>query len=470
MQVDSYVKVYGLGLGCACIIVLLMRGRLSKEWLRCNNMQAENDLCSICGNFLAEMFCPCTSPETLLCVHCVGLHFVKRGNKAHAVWLIAQLPYYKIPGYAERNEARIEQFPQVRTQAVQQVALIDKAIEEFTEEIEMAIGELAQYRDNKVGELREMRAELSRDVESAIEEVERTLMEDQPVLTSRMGSAFRALTEHLQPVELFSYNLTTSSTQAVVTLNSRLHPPLLHPPQHFQTDLFAAIDRDRMALYDFTTQETTCHGLSTWMFSGYIQVDKTTVLIVGKEVWTLDLLTLQTTPLAPLLTPRKGVGIAQVGNTVFAFGGYGHGTVCEKSNFPLTCWTPLPPMHYGRSGFTPCPFKALLYLVSTTLYDHKAVESFSPNTETFTVLPVSLPVRLRLGWGSVAFVADGELFLLTGDAQMACWDIESNTQFSLYAMDRGCWSFQPPLIVGTLVYIANGRNVERFSLEEFSFV
>ena len=69
-----------------------------------------------------------------------------------------------------------------------------------------------------------------------------------------------------------------------------------------------------MQLYDFNSHKTTKH-------SGYIQVDRTTVLIVGKEVLTLDLLTLQITPLPPLLTPRNWVGVAQVGNTVFTFGG-----------------------------------------------------------------------------------------------------------------------------------------------------
>ena len=97
------------------------------------------------------------------------------------------------------------------------------------------------------------------------------------------------------------------------------------------------------------------------------------------------------------------------------------------------------------------------------------MESFSPYTETFTVLPVSLPPNLQLGSGSVAFVANGELLLLTGKKQMARWNV-GETHFSVSALDRRCFSFHPPLIVGTEVYIANGPKVEKWSLKVGRFV
>ena len=127
---------------------------------------------------------------------------------------------------------------------------------------------------------------------------------------------------------------------------------------YFQDPLFAAIWGNSIQLYDINTHNTTQPTLPGFVISGYVQVDRTTVLIVGQEVRTLDLLTLQTTPLPSLLTPRNEVGVAQVGKTVFAFGGSeGHlypMRVCEKSSLPLTQWTPLPPMHYPRASFTPC--------------------------------------------------------------------------------------------------------------------
>jgi len=196
------------------------------------------------------------------------------------------------------------------------------------------------------------------------------------------------------------------------------------------------------------------------------------VLVVGKQVLTLDLLSFQTTPLVPLLTPRDWVGVAQMSKAVFAFGGSvdysGPRTVCEKSTIPPTSWTPLPPMHYARVHFTPCLFKGRFYLASAS--DHRAVESFSPLTETFTVLPVALPEDLLLVCGSVAFVTDGELILLTYNQQMARWKVESEVCFRISATDRKCWSLCSPLTVGTEVYIANGSMVEKWSLEAHNFV
>lgn len=239
---------------------------------------------------------------------------------------------------------------------------------------------------------------------------------------------------------------------------TRLKDPPSQPPQ----DCFAAIRNDRMDLYDydFNTQKTSQHQLPTSVWSGYVHVDRTTVLIVGEQVETLDLLTLQVTPLAPLLTPRNCAGVAQVGNTVFAFGGFVSGTqgdpmtVCEKCSLLPTHWTPLPPMQYARSLFTPCLFKDSLYLVSSVV---KAVESFSPLTDTFTVLPVCLPAQLQPS-ASVTFVARGELVVLTNSKQVARWKVESEGFFRVSATDRECASFHVPRIVGTVAYIANNAD------------
>ena len=97
------------------------------------------------------------------------------------------------------------------------------------------------------------------------------------------------------------------------------------------------------------------------------------------------------------------------------------------------------------------------------------MESFSLHTETFTVLPVSLPAQLQLYCGSVAFVANEELILLTEMKQMARWKIDT-ADFLVSATDRECWSLHPPLIVGTEVYIANYSKVEKWSLKTHSFI
>ena len=72
---------------------------------------------------------------------------------------------------------------------------------------------------------------------------------------------------------------------------------------------------------------------------------------------------------------------------------------------------------------------------------------------------------------SVAFVANGELLLLTGSMQMARWKV-GEAHFSVSAVDRKSYSLHPPLIVGTEVYIANrnGPKVEKWSLELSRFL
>jgi len=52
------------------------------------------------------------------------------------------------------------------------------------------------------------------------------------------------------------------------------------------------------------------------------------------------------------------------------------------------------------------------------------------------LLSVSLPPDLQLDCSSVAFVARGELILMTERKQMACWEIASEAHFRISAMDR----------------------------------
>lgn len=103
-------------------------------------MDPGNTLCSVCGSKVAEMFCPCVTPETFLCVGCTGGHTIKAFGGVHPVRPINQLPYYKLIGYTERLCTRMELFPQVRDRVHQQVKLVDQAIEEFTDEMEKWYG------------------------------------------------------------------------------------------------------------------------------------------------------------------------------------------------------------------------------------------------------------------------------------------------------------------------------------------
>jgi len=352
--------------------------------------------------------------------------------------------------------------------------------------MQKCIDYLTEYRSSWLRQLQTEREELALAVETAIKEATTCLSQGGEPANALAQAVWTLPTEELQ---VFRYTVNTPDLSLLCqnwahyhnnlkSLCERFHPvpeeELPQLPSQVPRDFFAAISLKTMELYDFNTHQTTKNPLPTCVRSGYVQVDRNTVLVVGTQVLILDLLTLQSTPLASLLTPRDSVGVALVGDTVFAFGGYDGNpmTVCEKCSVPPTRWTELPPMHFARASFTPCSFQALLYLASTRAYDHRAVESFSPRTENFTVLPVSLPKQLQLGCPSVTFVANGELILLTSSKQMARWTVESE-EFRVSATDRECCSGHSPFIVGTVVYIANnaiGGKVEKWSLEADSFV
>lgn len=428
---------------------------------------------------------------------------MKGMGKAHIPWKVCKLPYYQIPGYEERLQTRTELFPQATQLVHQQVSLIDKAIKEFTTGIERALWEIIQYSNKTVGELMELKERLRRETGAGLKEVEKTLAEDKPVLASPYGPAFRLLTEQFQTFELFSYSIKISTPEAVVAV--------IHPPADIQPCPFAVLYKNRLAKYNLQNGTTFSKEIDQYKNykmirdlenikqvqqpdaldnirkalaqkplkrvetnRSYIQLDRATLMIVDFEVKTLDILTYELTNLDPLLTPRSYSGVAMVNTTVFAFGGEdGAGvnkfSVCEKYSLPHNCWTRLPEMHYARTQFTPCNFKALLYLAGTCPATHRAVESFNPQSETFTVLPISLPPDLRLGCSSVAFVAYGELYLLTDSKQKACWRIELESEFRLSDTDKQCWSSQQPRITGTQVLIACGSKVLLFSLETDTF-
>lgn len=428
-----------------------------------NNMASGNALCSVCVNRVAEVFCSCTSPETFLCAKCVGCHAVKGIGGAHTSWNVNQLPYYQTPGYAERLSTRMTLFPKVRNQVQQSAKQIDLAIQKLTNEVERVIYELVQYSKKTVEELNEMKGKLLRETDEALAEVERKLVEDRPRLTSDYGKMFRELTEKLEPFELFSYSITTP--KALVTLQKHLHAPL-----HSLPVKYAALYGNQLEIYDIKTQRTTKQTLAKDTgYVGYIEIGDNTLMIMGREVMTLDLRTCQITSLPSLLSPRSFPGVAKGDNCVYAFGGLNGNKECEKWSFVQNCWTRLPDMHYARGYFTPCPFQSLIYLAATSATDHRAVESFSPQTEICTVLPVSLPLQLTLGYNSVAFVASGELCVLTQHSEMARWRVDSESEFRFSATNKECYSRQPPLVMGKEVLIALKGTVVKFSLETYSF-
>ena len=92
-------------------------------------------------------------------------------------------------------------------------------------------------------------------------------------------------------------------------------------------------------------------------------------MLVGLQVRELDLSTLQFTRLEKPMLFREAPGLARVGSSVFAFGGWQQGMdccSCDQYCLINKHWTRVADMHYLRHSFTPCHFKMLSYLISVT--------------------------------------------------------------------------------------------------------
>ena len=374
-----------------------------------------NPTCCLCERSADSHFCKCTGAPTLFCLDCSGRHHAKYLRAFHQTMPLAAL-HQNLEEYQRKSEALTRAIAHFQ----RNIERVDQCGIEFANLMQTCMDYLHEYRSWWLQQLQTEKEELLSAIGTAIQEATNCLDQGIEPVNPLVQAMWSLPTEEL---EMFTYDVKAPDMQTLCAswmhcqnnlksicdrFNYRVTPipeevkeePQL-PPSPVPRDLFAAISGGVMKLYDFTTKKTTSCSLPTAICSGYVQVDRTTVLIVGEPVITLDLLTLQVTPLPSLLTPRNHVGAAQVGSTVFAFGGYGGKkieNICEMGGVPLTRWTPLPPMHYARWDFTPCPFQSLIYIVSC---DARAVESFSVHTETFTELPVSLPAQLGLSGGSV---------------------------------------------------------------------
>jgi hypothetical protein len=251
-------------------------------------------------------------------------------------------------------------------------------------------------------------------------------------------------------------------------------------PQEIYRDKFASVYNNQVEVLDLRTQQTTQHTISVNFSVGgsYLELDRNTLLCIGARppssaVYALNLLTFQLSPLPALSIPRNAPGVAKAVGNIYAFGGFyppNHLKSSEKCSLVNKQWQPIASMQHARSDFTPCIFRDLIYLVDGK--EHRTVESFCPLTETFTVLPISLPTRFAYDSDTAAFVANGELCLLTHRKQLARWEIVAGNEFRMFKTDRACGSSQAPLIMNSLVLIASSSNgkVEKFSLESYSFI
>ena len=439
-------------------------------------MDVANSFCACCGN-PARLYCACSTPHTLLCDSCVVTHSLDKPSLNHSP---KHLNSTQAPNYHDRLRVRVKNFPGVKNETRRNIQDIDKAIHQFAKYVEKVIWELTCYAEKEIKRLNDIKEKLRDEAESALEEVERTLKENSPELTSLYGPLLRELTESGGAVQLFAFSLKSHpiTPSALVTVSTYLvsgQDINLQPHT-----LFPSVYKNAITVYDVESQQITRHSLSVNFDKGgsFVQLDCMNLLCVGANpasaaVYELNLTTFQQTALPEMTTPRNAPGIAKVASHIYVFGGVGSAgylTTCEKMDITDKQWVSTANnMLYPRISFTPCHHRALLYLVCSRNEANRTIETFHPETEVFALLPIQLPSEIQIGWASVAFVVNGELCLLTDNQQMARWKVDSEHEFRVENTGTTCFSTQQPLVMGSVVLIAYQGGVRQFSLETYSF-
>lgn len=233
-------------------------------------MQSSNILCLICKNKASVYFCPCETPEATFCRDCMGAHTEKNQELKHKFRKINLLPYYTIPGYLSRYKTREKALPKLKETAISTFGEVDKAIEMYKEAMEQFIVEYTTKVDQKVmvlqqlikqlttntkntvhnlkaqkeagiAQLKDIKESLTKEINEALEEVERTLIEHEPQLVSRYGSSFRELTENMEHFKLFSFHVKPSGPFELPYFIDPDSKQILHPAyQSYQAQQEAA--------------------------------------------------------------------------------------------------------------------------------------------------------------------------------------------------------------------------------------
>jgi len=426
--------------------------------------------CQFCERY-ASHCCKCSDPPALFCMDCCHYHRAQLYNTTHQILPITTLGE-RPQEYLRKSEALARGAVAMR----KSVERLEQFSREFDELMQQCIASLTEYRSLWLQRMQTEKQELLATIEAAVQETTHSLDQGLVLMSPLAQALWTFSPEELQLVS-YSVALPDMQTFCQSLTSYQNHLQDLCEPFSYQVprDSFASVWGDTVELYDLKSRQSAKHTLSVDFGHGgsYVQINRLTLLCLGAypasdAAYELDISSFQLTLVSSLRVPRAWAGVAKAQHFVFVFGGKGDDKrlkSCEKYELREKQWLPMDSMQERRSNFTPCTYRSLIYLLCPVT---PLIETFSPDTEAFTVLPISLPPQLD--YGSVSFVVNGELCVLTDDRQMALWKIETETEFRLCKTERECWSTQPPLVFGCLVLIANEGRVEKWSLESQAFL
>ena len=247
--------------------------------------------CQSCKAKPATWFCTCTETESCFCDECFLKHSRQVQRQGHKPWPISALPGYKNPRYFDRQEA----FPGFQSQIRGSVEDVDRIIAELVAKVEELKAALTALCRVKVAELEQLKAELSRDVEKALMEVENSLAEEHPRLTP-YAALFRDVIESPRSVPLFSYQLEINSLAPFQISYARVKPQDVPTASSIATisrsrssdvnkpaKYFASVCYDSLTLLQISNQQVSQHRLTTSFKGGasFVELDQRLLMCVG---------------------------------------------------------------------------------------------------------------------------------------------------------------------------------------------
>ena len=447
-----------------------------------SQQSSSNQLCSQCQSQPSTSFCKCQDTLFFLCISCLSSHTLKFPHLPHQIFPIDVR-------YADeaRFQQTCEQYAKGKREIQRSIEGIDRCSRELTEAVNGLIEELGRFRDQECEKLREIREKLEKEANEAMEEVEKTLSQDDPMLKSDLAKGLRNYQPGTIPsftfdinVQPFQIAISSFFTYTIVPAESNLKHETPGEEIYQCGGAFVPyLHKDKILFFDCVKQTYSpvlylLRELKGIKHFAYVLVGAQCVISCGglssSVAPTESAFSIEAggrvNQLADLRYARYLHGIIYVKElkAVFLFGGL-RGSAATVAETPLceglslaiegAAWVPLPNMSVGRKRFSPCWYLSKVYLCGSP---NPLLEAFDPFAETMTVFPFHLQEQPS---ACIAYVHKGQLMVIS-DSYVSGYE---GTETGLVARRRETHKRFVPLpssaaiVVEGVVYVASEAGV-----------
>ena len=351
------------------------------------------------------------------------------------------------PGFYERLSDR-KGYVNAKTVLLSNLTDIDNCIQKITLEVEKVIIAAQSYKEKTISALQALRTTLEGDINIAVEEVERTLQDDIPILETPLAVRLRECREDTGPLKLVSWEANCAPVLTALDKLCRYKlqqvPTTLCLPG-LQGQALRVFNLEKKTVQSFALSKVVKNGARVCLSGA------NTALVLGgnpssAEVFVVKLTTGEISEMDPMLFPRTGPGVVKGSSFLYVFGGEGLRS-CEKFGLKTKKWTVLPDMETIKWAFCPCLYMGEVYLADS----NAPIELFSIATDTLKTLPIVLS---ELTGCLTTVLHNDQLLMLSTHSQVAYWQVSSDSvQVSRCSCPCEPPNSQcPPYLLGRLLY------------------